>query len=160
MSISKTLIEFIVTGCYSGKSPRVPGTCGTLVAVILAYLLFLLFPLLAQPVPSLVLAGSMGILAIWSVNVSYSLGLFGKTEDDPQQVVIDEVAGYFVTIAALGCTLPHLIVGFVLFRVFDIWKPFPVHSLERYPRGWGIVLDDLAAGIYANLCTQLLFYVY
>jgi phosphatidylglycerophosphatase A len=99
-------------------------------------------------------------------------------QDDPQKVVIDEVSGVQITVI-LGCVLPiwwkaysatwessvwgylahdstlnwkYLLVGLILFRVFDIWKPFPARQAESLPRGWGIMADDWVAGIYAAIC--------
>jgi phosphatidylglycerophosphatase A len=73
---------------------------------------------------------------------------------DPGLVVIDEVAGQWLTLAfATGFNPKAYAIGFLLFRLFDIWKPFPVRRLEKLePEGWGIMADDLGAGVYAGLC--------
>lgn len=78
----------------------------------------------------------------------------GKT--DPGCVVIDEVAGQWLTLLAAPAGWKTVLAGFILFRVFDIVKPFPVRRLERLPEGWGIVIDDLAAGVYAMIVLALL----
>jgi len=75
---------------------------------------------------------------------------------DPQFVVIDEVAGQLIALIAVPLAWKTFLAGFILFRVFDIFKPPPVRQLERLPEGTGIVLDDVAAGIYALLVMQLL----
>ena len=74
-------------------------------------------------------------------------------------MLLDEVAGYFVAICGLGAAplWVGLSAGFVLFRVFDIWKPPPIGWLQKLPRGWGIVADDLAAGVVANLLIRLAY---
>jgi phosphatidylglycerophosphatase A len=77
---------------------------------------------------------------------------------DPQFVVIDEVAGQLVTLIAVPLAWKTLLVGLILFRVFDILKPFPIRRLERLPEGTGIVVDDLAAGLYALAAVHLLAY--
>jgi len=77
---------------------------------------------------------------------------------DPQFVVIDEVAGQLIALIAVPLAWKTFLVGFILFRVFDILKPSPVRQLERLPEGTGIVLDDVAAGIYAFALMQLLLY--
>jgi phosphatidylglycerophosphatase A len=77
---------------------------------------------------------------------------------DPQFVVIDEVAGQLIALIAVPLTWKTFVVGFILFRVFDILKPPPVRQLERLSEGTGIVLDDVAAGIYAFAVMQLLLY--
>ncbi len=71
--------------------------------------------------------------------------------------MIDEITGYLVTMFAVPVTWWSVLGGFLLFRVFDILKPFPIRRMERYlPGGWGVMLDDVAAGVYANLSLQLL----
>ncbi|HEU5401927.1 MAG TPA: phosphatidylglycerophosphatase A [Terriglobales bacterium] len=75
---------------------------------------------------------------------------------DPQQVVIDEVAGQLITLVAAPIHWKPMLAGLILFRVFDMWKPFPVRNLEKLPEGTGIVLDDVAAGVYGLIVMQLL----
>src|SRR5271154_7143102 len=77
---------------------------------------------------------------------------------DPQFVVIDEVAGQLVTLIAVPLAWKTFLAGFILFRVFDMWKPFPVRRLERLPEGTGIVVDDLGAGLYALAIMHLLLH--
>ena len=74
---------------------------------------------------------------------------------DPQFVVIDEVAGQLVTLIAVPLTWKSLLLGFILFRGFDIWKPPPVRQLEKLPEGLGIVVDDVGAGLYALAIMQV-----
>ncbi len=80
----------------------------------------------------------------------------GASLKDPQFVVIDEVAGQLIALIAAPVTWKCLLVGFILFRGFDIVKPPPVRMLERFPEGLGIVIDDVGAGLYALLVMQLL----
>jgi phosphatidylglycerophosphatase A len=131
-------------GC--GRSPAAPGTVGSLAAVLIGAGLhryagfagwhFVLLAALVFP------------LAVWSATVtSRSLKL-----KDPQIVVIDEVLGQWVALAgAWSLTPAAYVAAFALFRVFDIWKPWPVRQLEALPEGWGINADDLMAGVYAAL---------
>jgi phosphatidylglycerophosphatase A len=77
---------------------------------------------------------------------------------DPGFVVIDEVAGQLVTLIGVPLAWKTFLAGFILFRVFDIWKPFPIRWLERLPEGTGIVVDDLGAGLYALVVMHLLFH--
>jgi phosphatidylglycerophosphatase A len=130
----------------AGFFPRAPGTFGAFAALPLVILVscqgnFFAAVFLLVFIP----------LAIWSSHVSAKL-LDG---DDPQVVVIDEVAGLLLTVFLFPFSWVVVAVGFLLFRVFDILKPFPIKSLEKHlPGGWGIVLDDLLAGIYGNLCLR------
>lgn len=75
---------------------------------------------------------------------------------DPQHVVIDEVAGQLITLVAAPVHWKPMLAGLILFRVFDMWKPVPVRNLEKLPEGTGIVLDDVAAGVYGLIVMQLL----
>jgi len=77
---------------------------------------------------------------------------------DPQSVVVDEVAGQWITVLFAPVSWKTLLVGFILFRLFDILKPPPVRQLERLPEGVGIVMDDVAAGLYALLVLQLVLH--
>jgi phosphatidylglycerophosphatase A len=100
------------------------------------------------------------LLAILGVGVSERSSRFFR-QADPQSVVIDEISGQLITyfgISIIGAITgrdfgwKYLLAGFILFRVFDIWKPWPVRAAERLPGGWGIMADDWVAGIYAALC--------
>jgi phosphatidylglycerophosphatase A len=81
-------------------------------------------------------------------------------QKDPGQIVIDEIAGLMVTFAGLPFNLKTALAGFIIFRVFDILKPFPIRILERrVGGGTGVVLDDVLAGVYGNLILRLVIYV-
>lgn len=99
-----------------------------------------------------VLVTSIGIPAATQVARSFS-------KKDPQFVVIDEVAGQLITLISVPLAWKTFLAGFILFRAFDIVKPPPVRQLEKLPEGTGIVLDDVAAGIYALVVMQLLLHL-
>lgn len=129
----------------AGKSPVAPGTCGSLVAIVLAPFVFMPLPLAGRVL--LLLA----VLVTGTVAAGRAETLLG--EKDPSEVVIDEVLGQWLT------CLPFVALGFweytaafALFRLFDITKPWPVRQLERIGGGLGIMIDDAAAGVYAMLC--------
>jgi phosphatidylglycerophosphatase A len=124
-------------GC--GLVPIAPGTAGTLGAVPL----YLIVVHLGRGALALVLF-TVTSLGIWAASrVANEL-----RQKDPQVVVIDEVAGLLVTMLPVReVSVGALVAGFLLFRLFDIVKPWPVRSLEKLPGGWGIVLDDVAAGL-------------
>lgn len=133
-------IKFLATGFGSGLSPVAPGTCGTLVGVAVcassSFLpgLFRLLFILAVAIGSVYIAGQ-------------AERLYGKKDDG--RIVIDEIAGFQVAMAALPVTCVYLCLAFVLFRIFDIWKPLGINRLQSLPGGWGVVADDLGAGVYA-----------
>ena len=128
-------------GC--GLFPKAPGTAGSLAAALLV------IPFLAAP-PYFCLLAALALfpLAIWSAGATARQ--VGRK--DPQLVVIDEVEGQWIALSgATHLNWRSLALGFLLFRLFDIWKPWPTRALERLPGGWGIVLDDCMAGIFAAL---------
>jgi phosphatidylglycerophosphatase A len=92
-------------------------------------------------------------LGVWASGHAETL----LDEKDASAIVIDEIVGMFLTYFSLRMTLTSLPIGFVFFRLFDILKPIP--ALERIPGGWGVMLDDLCAGIMANLCTRIALYL-
>jgi phosphatidylglycerophosphatase A len=138
---------------HIGFIPGAPGTYASLATSIIFALVFLFFGI--QPgyhLAAVCLVSFFGVLA--SSNVSRAAGI-----EDPQYIVIDEVAGQLLTFLFLPVTAINLILGTVLFRTFDIWKPFPVRKLESLKGGWGIMADDLMAGVYGNLILQLIGYL-
>lgn len=132
-----------------------PGTWGSAATVALWFALaHALNP--ASRLPALIVLAllviAIGIPAATLVARAYAA-------KDPQFVVIDEVAGQLIALAAVPLSWKTLLAGFILFRVFDILKPPPVRQLEALPEGTGIVLDDVAAGLYALLVIQLLLHL-
>lgn len=126
----------------AGFVPKAPGTSGTLAGLPLVLITKCFGPLYEA-----LFLFAFVLLAIWSSGRSYRL--LGR--EDPSEVVIDEVAGYLLALFFLPSSWLTISLGFLLFRFFDIWKPFPIKRIEAVKGGPGIVLDDLAAGLYANL---------
>ena len=135
-------------GC--GYSPVGPGTVGSLGALLVAALLIAAG--FDKPWQFLALAAVLTPFGIWASTATAR----ARALKDPQIVVVDEVLGQWVTLAgARSLDLPHLAAAFLLFRLFDIVKPWPVRALERLPGGTGIVADDLAAGALGALVLLL-----
>jgi phosphatidylglycerophosphatase A len=124
-------------GC--GRVPKMPGTAGTIGAVPL-------YLLLARGGPLLVAAGALVVtlVGVWAATqVVRATGL-----KDPQIVCIDEVAGVLITLAAAPYTWKGVLASVVLFRIFDQWKPWPARRAEGLREGWGVVMDDVFAGLW------------
>ncbi len=135
----------------SGLAPIAPGTFGTFTACILLALPGRVPGIPAWSLPfGLIAFAIVLIVGVWAS--AKAEVIHGK---DPGIVVIDEVAGMIVTILALPNSGPALIFGFFLFRAMDILKPWPVRKLESLPRGWGVMLDDVLAGVYANVLLRV-----
>ncbi|MGD2126797.1 MAG: phosphatidylglycerophosphatase A [Desulfobacteraceae bacterium] len=133
----------------AGLMPIAPGTCGTLLGLPLV----LLMNHMGAPYAASFLVLFI-FLAVWTSDLTQKM-LGGQ---DPSQVVIDEVAGFLLALFLVPPSWLSLAVGFVLFRILDILKPFPIRRLEKLPGGWGIVLDDLVAGAYTNLCLRFVMF--
>jgi phosphatidylglycerophosphatase A len=148
----RNLLALIVaTGFGAGYIPVAPGTAGSAVALPLAWLAFRYggFPGVAAA------AVMMTLVGIWASN--HAEAHYG--EHDCQRIVVDEIAGQLISVIAVPCTWPNLIVAFGWFRLFDSVKPWPAGRIdERMPGGLGVVMDDVAAGVYAAGATSLLVY--
>ena len=151
------IAALLATGFGSGLSPFAPGTAGSLVGLLLAWTL-------ASHVP--ILGSSLGLLmsglAVGLLGVAVSTPVCRALEsEDPGCIVIDEVAGQMVACAGIvfgggaGSPLWAWGAAFVLFRVFDVWKPLGIGRLQKLPGGWGIVADDLAGGLAAAVVVAL-----
>lgn len=146
-----SLARAIATWFGAGLVPIAPGTAGSLAAIGIAYVL-------AEragwhPIHFAVLSAALIPVAIWAADVT------AKTEgkEDPGLVVVDEVLGQWLTMAgASSLNWRSWTAGFLLFRMFDIWKPAPVRQLEALPGGTGIVADDMMAGAYGALVLFLM----
>ena len=145
------LALFVATAGYAGFAPIAPGTAGSVVGLAL-YVVLRWFDSTAAEASALVASLVIGMWAAGAVEKE-----LGK---DPGPVVIDEVHGMLVTVAFLDVTPLGAFVGFVLFRVYDVIKPFPAGRLEHLHGGPGIMLDDLMAGVYGHLTLRLLIAVF
>jgi phosphatidylglycerophosphatase A len=139
---------FVATVGYSGYFPVAPGTVGSLAGLVF-YLLVWWSQSLAVEVGLIVM---LFLLGIWAGTTAERY--FGGI--DPGQIVIDEVVGMLITLAFIPVGLSGALIGFFLFRVFDVIKPFPASYADRELHGGlGVVLDDVISGFYANLATRL-----
>jgi len=145
----KKFFIFLGTVAGVGYIPLCPGTLGTLVGVTIYSIFMKFFPQPLSYTIMLVIFIGGGIWISGRCNEYFE----GK---DNSSIVIDELAGFLVAMFLLPFSLRFLLLGFFLFRLFDITKPFKIGKLERIPGGWGIMADDIAAGILANLVMQAL----
>ena len=141
------LARIIATGGGLGFLPKAPGTWGAIGAVAFYALLGPYLNALLQSLIAIVLILS----GIWASEIYAQ-----KKDKDPQEVVIDEIAGQWLTLVSFNISPLNLILGFFFFRLFDIWKPLPIKLGEKLPGGIGIMMDDILAGIAANLCLRFI----
>ncbi|MEE8575579.1 MAG: phosphatidylglycerophosphatase A [Thermodesulfobacteriota bacterium] len=146
--MKQSIAKFLATGAYIGLVPFMPGTFGTLWGVVLAYPVSRLGPVYAA------------IAIICCTLVAIPISAVAETalgKKDPSSIVIDEIAGFLVAMFLIPFTLINVIIVFLLFRFFDIVKPYPISLADkRLHGGLGIVLDDIIAGVFANIAIRII----
>jgi len=143
-------ILLFATGFGAGYSPLIPGTAGTLVAIPI----FLILSAISSPIHEITLVAFF-FLAVWA---SDKAQVHWGVKDD-RRIVVDEIMGFLLTMLWVPRTPFFVIAGFFLFRFFDIVKPPPIRLLERAKEGYGVVLDDVLAGVYANVILQVIQFI-
>ena len=152
--INKSKLEisrFLATFFYIGYFPKAPGTFASIFTAVLIFVF-------------------QDISILWQGIIIILLLLIGKFTsaylenklniEDPQYIVIDEVLGMWIAVFALPRILSVVIVGFILFRIFDIWKPWIIDEIQSVKNGWGVMLDDLIAGVFALTINYLIHKIY
>lgn len=146
--MKRFIIYVIGTGLGSGYTPIAPGTAGSL----LALLIYFLFQL--SSVHWLLISVLLFFVGVWAGSeIAKDKG------DDPGLVVIDEIVGQWLAVIFLPPTLITLLIGFILFRVLDIYKFYPINKSQKLKAGWGIMIDDVLAGVYANIILHIIYFV-
>lgn len=152
MTLRKNTILFLSSGCLLGNMPFAPGSFGTLAGLPICWLLWRI--------------DSWISFVLIALTISFAIWIAGKAEQiigkkDPGVIVIDEIVGMLITLAGHPFNVTTAGLGFLLFRVLDITKPFPIRFLERrFKGGTGIVLDDIVAGIIANITLRIIFQLF
>lgn len=150
MNPKQNIARVLATGLGAGYSPVAPGTAGT----ILALVVFILFPY-STTIYFVILTAILFVVGTWSATVAEKN--FGH---DGSPIVIDEIVGYMMTVLYVPLSGEFFwvwaLMAFALFRFFDILKPPPIFQAQSLPKGWGVMLDDVLAGIYGNIILQVL----
>lgn len=147
-SLSHRILLFIVTCGYVGYLPFAPGTYASAMGCVILYLF---------PFPSLTTA-AVFIVCFTTISI-ICVNILPFQGEDPHYIVVDEMAGMLITMAGHRPTILFLGAGFVFFRFFDIVKPCFIRQVERFRKGYGIMADDVLAGICGNICLCLFTYV-
>jgi phosphatidylglycerophosphatase A len=142
--------KLISTFFFAGYFPFAPGTFGSLITLVIIWFLIPSFFYILIPI-------SIGLfwLSVWSADRAEDI--FGK---DGSPIVIDEVTGMTISLVLVPNQIGCYLAAFFLFRFFDIVKPPPARNMERLKGGWGVTMDDVVAGVYANLSLQLILYLW
>lgn len=155
------LVVFIATGAGAGLIPFGPGTWGSLVGLLMAYGLIASFRLDVVLLQNILLIASVALAAVGIWASTRAETVFSRK--DAGQIVIDEVCGQIISFVFIAPYLVRLgsqwrwwmIPGFLLFRAFDIFKPYPINKLQDLRGGFGVMMDDIVAGIYAAVLMSL-----
>ncbi len=142
----RTLAYTIGTALGSGYAPLAPGTAGSILALLLYY--FIPFSTAYWVLLTILLF----FAGVWASNL-----IEKEKGDDPGLIVIDEVVGQWITLWFIPLSINTAVAAFILFRLMDIWKPYPVNRSQNLGNGWGVMLDDVLAAVYANLLLQIIF---
>jgi phosphatidylglycerophosphatase A len=155
MNVINSVSYWIATYFKVGLWPKMPGTWGSLMALPLGAVIYFIFGIKGLMIGTFI-AFVLGIIASYFV-------LYSTLDPDPSFIVIDEVAGQWLVLWAAGNDIRFWLLGFILFRVFDILKPYPIKDIELYfadgtqaSKATGIMVDDIVAGLYAIICLWIL----
>ena len=178
----KNFHELIATFFLVGKVPKAPGTFGTLVAAIIYYFLPRINGIVDALTGNAVILPAPSITSAWSITENslnnplfydspfwlifliafFFLGVYSSTKaeetmgHDNGHIVIDEVCGYWFALYLFPPTPYYIVFGFLLFRLFDIAKPYTIYKLPNVPKGWGVMVDDILAGVYTAIVLGLI----
>jgi phosphatidylglycerophosphatase A len=148
--IFEKMVLFIAQGASSGRFPKAPGTAGTVIGV-------LLFLALRDAGAAWYALATVAVIGIGTWAAEEADRILGSKDD--QSIVIDEIAGFLVALFLVPFSWWSVAAGFVLFRFFDILKPWPISKLQDIPGGPGVMLDDVGAGVYTNVILQIVFVI-
>ena len=151
-----TIAKIITTAFGAGFSPFAPGTMGALVGILLWWLINVPFSnsYPANFFPFMVLM----IIIVFFVGVWASNVMEPEWGHDPGKIVVDEVIGQWIALLWIPFSITNFLLAFALFRFFDILKPLLIKKMEALPSGWGVMADDVLAGIYANIVLQIILW--
>ena len=154
----KFIYKPIATGFGVGYSPFAPGTAGALLACLLlgGYVQGIGFNNNTNfQIGFIIIITLTTLLGVWATR-----NLQAEWGEDPSRVVVDEMIGVWINLLFVPLTWQNIFIGFVLFRFFDIAKPLGIRKMEAFENGWGVMLDDVLAGIYGNIVLQgILFFL-
>jgi phosphatidylglycerophosphatase A len=149
-TVRRPLITFVASGAYSGYLPFAPGTAGSIVGMVIAEIVCA--PIWRHDPTVFVI-----LFVLFFAGAGYVAGVAEQlwSQHDSSRIVLDEIFGIIAALFLLPGGWPWVLAAFVLFRLFDVLKPWPASYFDRWHGGAGVMLDDLAAGIYANLVLQI-----
>ena len=150
------IYKIFVTALGSGYSPYAPGTAGAILGAAVLWL-FERYSIISTTTTPILFIGLIVVTTILGIIATNQLE--SEWGEDPSKVVIDEVIGIWITMMFIPFTWMNLLIGFILFRFFDIAKPLGIRKMENLSGGIGVMADDMLAGIYSNIVLQIIIYL-
>jgi len=152
------LHKIIASGLGFGFSPIAPGTAGSILGIGLLYAVNYLLNYLGYQELTIILINLFAIILMTFIGV-YSIKVVHRTwKHDASEIVIDEIVGVWIAVFALPFQWQFYLAAFVLFRLFDIYKPLFIRKIDKMDGNWSVMIDDVLAGVYANLILQLVVF--
>ena len=151
----KKLSKIIATAFGAGYFPVAPGTAGAVVGIVMLWGIHQLYFSFNTAATGFWMIFAVLLLLLLLGGVWATDQLESEWGKDPSKVVMDEVVGVWIAMFLIPFTNWNLVFAFILFRIFDIWKPLGIRKLEAIKGGWGVMLDDVLAGVYANIVLHL-----
>ena len=148
----------MASGLGTGYAPIAPGTTGSILGILIFYFINLAFERLNINQTSIIVLNSVSIIIVLLIGVYSIKKVHQKWEHDAPQIVIDEIVGVWIAVFALPFHWQYYLFALILFRFFDIAKPLYIRKLDRLKNNWSVMLDDVLAGVYANIALQILVY--
>ncbi len=150
--------KIIASGFGSGYSPFAPGTAGALVGCLMLWIFQHFFPYYFSGEMAWVGLSTL-ILVFFFLGVKASDELEAEWGHDPSRIVVDEMVGVWIAMLFVPFTVLNLTIAFILFRIFDIWKPLGIRQMENLKGGWGVMMDDVLAGVYSLMVMHLYLFL-
>ncbi len=152
------LHKIIATGLGTGYAPVAPGTAGSVLGIVLLYIFNKWLDNAGYPMETITLINLVAIVLVLLIGVYSIKKVHSIWKHDASEIVIDEIVGVWIAALAMPITFNYYLYGLILFRFFDIVKPFFIRRLDKKQSDWSVMLDDVLAGIYGLIVIQLLYY--
>ncbi len=150
--------KIITTGLGTGYAPIAPGTAGSILGILLFWLLNYLLSSLNIDSQIILLLNLFTIIFVLLIGVYSIKKVHAVWEHDASKIVVDEVVGVWIAVFAMPFEWQYYLYALILFRFFDIAKPLFIRKLDKMPGDWSVMLDDVVAGVYSLIVIQVLFY--
>ena len=152
------IYKLIASGLGTGYAPIAPGTAGSILGILVFYFFNFVLNKLEFQQPIILILNLVAIIIVLLIGVFSIKEVHQRWQHDASQIVIDEIIGVWIAVFAFPFQWQYYLYGFILFRFFDIVKPLFIKKIDRLKSNWSVMLDDVLAGVYANIVLQIFAY--